>query len=84
MADRRTERAERLTPAEKARRYRARKHADAVALSVAVPRTLEAQLVNDGYLDPAGVGDREALRQAVADFLEDVAEVGASPGNGLG
>ena len=78
MADRRTDRVERLTAAEKARRYRARRTAGASALSVAIPHELPGRLVAAGYLEPAGVGDREALRQAVSDFLEDIAEIGVT------
>ena len=69
---------ERLTAAEKARRYRARCTAGAQALSVAVPSELPGQLVAGGYLDPEHVGDRDALRQAISDLLEDVAEIGVT------
>lgn len=65
-----------ISAAERQRRRRARQEAEALALRVDVPQALEAELVAAGYLLPDGVGEPEALRTAISDFLEDLSEIG--------
>lgn len=65
-----------LSPAEKQRRYRERQASGSIAVTVDMPRGLQAELVTAGYLTPAGVGDEGAIRQALSDLLEDLGELG--------
>ena len=69
------------TAAERMRRLRQRRATGARPVQVDVPDLdqLQSTLVVAGYLDPDGVGDRQAVRRAIADLLEDVAETGITP-----
>lgn len=63
------------TAAERMRRYRERQRADVIALkSVEAPRELQGRLIAHGYLAAEDFDDADAMAQAVAELLDDLAD----------